>query len=73
MKKNTKLDVVTSYEVIKSQRGDWGQIKPVTKVIPHKKQEKQRAARIKEALADAGCMILFCCIFALFFVTTIDF
>lgn len=40
MAKNKKNSNST-YEVIRKMRGDWGNVNPVTKVIPNKKHDYQ--------------------------------
>lgn len=35
-KKNKKVN--TTYEVLRHMRGDWGNVNPVTKIIPNKKK-----------------------------------
>jgi hypothetical protein len=37
-KKNSISNSNPTYEVIKKIRGDWGNINPVTKIIPNKKK-----------------------------------
>ena len=49
MKKPEKTN--SNRNAIKKQRGDWGNISPVTKVIPNKKknqQEKHKGRRYEE-------------------------
>ena len=36
-KKNTNAN--STYEVVRKMRGDWGNVNPVTKVIPNKKKD----------------------------------
>lgn len=37
-KKKKNLEVNPTYEVVRKIRGDWGDISPVTKIIPNKKK-----------------------------------
>lgn len=37
MKKNKNTN--TTYEVVRKMRGDWGNVNPVTKIIPNKKKD----------------------------------
>lgn len=41
MKKKPTYKSPTTYEVVRKQRGDWGLINPVTKVIPNKKKDNK--------------------------------
>ena len=43
MSKNKKKNLKTSptYEAIRKIRGDWGDINPVTKIIPNKKKNQK--------------------------------
>ena len=36
------------YEAWKKQRGDWGEISPVTKIIPNKKKNQKEKYRGKQ-------------------------
>ena len=38
MSKRKTNPTISTYNTIKKMRGDWGQINPVTKVIPNKKK-----------------------------------
>jgi hypothetical protein len=40
-KKKMNTTPRTQYEVIRSIRGDWGNVNPVTKVIPNKKRNQK--------------------------------
>ena len=40
-KKNNISDSNPTYEVVKKIRGDWGNISPVTKIIPNKKKNSK--------------------------------
>ena len=33
-----KKETTPQYQVLRKMRGDWGEVKPVTKVIPNKKK-----------------------------------
>lgn len=39
MSKNNKQHANSTYETIRHMRGSWGNVKPVTKVIPNKKKD----------------------------------
>ena len=41
MNKKKKIKPRNSYEVNRSIRRDWGEISPVTKIIPNKKKEQK--------------------------------
>lgn len=43
-----KKETNQTYEVIRHMRGDWGQINPVTKVIPNKKKNQKVKHKGKE-------------------------
>ena len=43
-----KKETNTTYEVVRKIRGDWGQISPVTKVIPNKKKNPKIKHKGKE-------------------------
>ena len=36
---NKKKNTNSTYEVVRKIRGDWGNVNPVTKVIPNKKKD----------------------------------
>lgn len=38
----------TTYEVVRKMRGDWGNVNPVTKVIPNKKKNPKTKHKGKE-------------------------
>jgi hypothetical protein len=40
-KKNSISNSNPTYEVVKKIRGDWGDISPVTKIIPNKKKNSK--------------------------------
>lgn len=40
--KRKKTHVPTSAEVVASQRGSWGSVNPVTKIIPDKRRKKPK-------------------------------
>ena len=37
-KKNKNQNTNSTYEVVRKMRGDWGNVNPVTKIIPNKKK-----------------------------------
>ena len=41
-KKKSKIQPRTNYEVYRSIRKDWGEINPVTRVIPDKRNKKPK-------------------------------
>lgn len=43
-----KKETNQTYEVVRHMRGDWGQISPVTKVIPNKKKNQKIKHKGKE-------------------------
>lgn len=47
MAKNKK-DTNTTYEVVRKMRGDWGNVNPITKVIPNKKKNPKVKHKGKE-------------------------
>jgi hypothetical protein len=38
MSKHKTSPTISTYNAIKKMRGDWGQINPITKIIPNKKK-----------------------------------
>lgn len=46
-KKRKKNNTITTYDLLKSQRGSWGEINPVTKVIKSKKIYNRKKNKIK--------------------------
>ena len=38
MSKRKTNPTISTYNTIKKMRGDWGQINPITKIIPNKKK-----------------------------------
>lgn len=38
MSKHKTNPTISTYNTIKKMRGDWGQINPITKIIPNKKK-----------------------------------
>lgn len=51
-KKKKKLDFLDIYNLHKSIRKDWGNIKPVTKVIPDKKKYKRKSKHKERGFED---------------------
>lgn len=47
-----KDNVPQCYEAIKKIRGDWGNVNPVTKVIPNKKKNPKAKHKKKEFDSD---------------------
>lgn len=47
---NNKTNTNITYEVVRKMRGDWGAIKPTTKVIPNKKKNYEYNEDIKKRL-----------------------
>lgn len=43
-----KKTAVSTYEVVRKIRGDWGTVNPVTKVIPNKKKNQKTKHKGKE-------------------------
>ena len=43
-----KKETNPTYQVIRKIRGDWGEISPVTKVIPNKKKNQKAKHKGKE-------------------------
>ena len=41
-KKKSKIQPRTNYEVYRSIRKDWGEINPVTRIIPDKRNKKPK-------------------------------
>ena len=41
-KKKSKIEPRSNYEIYRSIRKDWGEINPVTKVIPDKRNKKPK-------------------------------
>lgn len=47
-KKKETFKSPSTYEVVRHMRGDWGQVNPVTKVIPNKKKSQKVKHKGKE-------------------------
>ena len=47
-KQRTNPTTISTYNTIKKMRGNWGQINPVTKVIPNKKKNPKTKHKGKE-------------------------
>lgn len=41
-KKKSKIEPRSNYEVYRSIRKDWGEINPITKIIPDKRNKKPK-------------------------------
>lgn len=39
MSKKNKKNINSTYEVVRKIRGNWGNVNPVTKIIPNKKKD----------------------------------
>jgi len=48
MKKQKPVPAVSTYEVERKTRRDWGEINPVTKIIPNKKKNQKIKHKRKE-------------------------
>lgn len=47
-----KQAINSTYEVVRKIRGDWGNINPVTKVIPNKKKNQKVKHKGKDLTED---------------------
>ena len=45
---NKNKNINTTYEVVRKIRGDWGNVNPITKVIPNKKKNPKIKHKEKE-------------------------
>lgn len=43
-----KPTTISTYEVVRKQRRDWGEINPVTRTIPNKKKNRKEKHKRKE-------------------------
>ena len=48
MSKKKKKKPTTWVDIVQSQRRDWGNINPVTKIIPNKKKNRKEKHKNKE-------------------------
>lgn len=48
MSKNKNKNTNSTYEVVRKIRGDWGEVNPVTRIIPNKKKNQKIKHKGKE-------------------------